>query len=338
MSASSPWPDHDTLMSAIALANRAPSVHNTQPWRWLVGTRSLHLMADRTRWLPATDPHGRDLVMSCGAALHHLRVALAARGWSTVDLSVDAEGDDHLAALGLRPCPPEGAELAAAIPLRRTDRRRYSARPVPDRAVAELARAAARLGVAAIPLVGEEERLEVAVSLLAGAARQRVDPRVRRELVHWTGRTHGLPEGVPAANSPSGAVRHGGLPMRYFPRGVLTEPPGGPVGPDVGLLLVLATAGDTRAAWLRAGEAASAVLLAATTLGMATCVLSQNVEVDGVRARLRDRLLAGRGEPQLVIRVGYAPESAGPLPATARRPVGEVCHRLPGTGSRPRRA
>ncbi|MGW5055655.1 Acg family FMN-binding oxidoreductase [Actinokineospora sp. NPDC004072] len=335
MSVSSPWPGHDPLMSVIALANRAPSVHNTQPWRWLVGTRSLHLMADRARWLPATDPHGRDLVISCGAALHHLRVALAARGWSAVDLPVGPEDDDHLAALGLRPCPPAGADLAAAIPLRRTDRRRYSARPVPDRAVAALVRAAARLGVAAIPLVGEEERLEVAVSLLAGAARQRVDTQVRRELVHWTGRARGVPEGVAAANSPSGAVRHGGLPMRYFPGGLLTEPPGDPGGPDAGMLLVLATAGDARAARLRAGEAASAVLLTATALGLATCVLSQNVEVDGVRARLRDRLLAGRGEPQLVIRVGCAPGSTDPLPATARRPVAEVCHRLPGASTRP---
>lgn len=74
---------------------------------WLTGRRSLHLMADRTRWLRATDPDGRDLVMSCGAALHHLRVALAVHGWSTVDLLVDPAGRDHLAALGLRPVRPE---------------------------------------------------------------------------------------------------------------------------------------------------------------------------------------------------------------------------------------
>ncbi|MFC7615418.1 hypothetical protein ACFQV2_19840 [Actinokineospora soli] len=77
--------DHDTLVAAIADACRAPSVHNTQPWRWLVGTRSLHLMANRTRWLRATDPRGRDLVMSCGAALDHLRTALAARGWALIN-------------------------------------------------------------------------------------------------------------------------------------------------------------------------------------------------------------------------------------------------------------
>ena len=70
--------DRRTVRAAIELASRAPSVHNSQPWRWMVGPHSVHLYADLRRWLPATDADGRDLVVSCGAALHHLRVALAA--------------------------------------------------------------------------------------------------------------------------------------------------------------------------------------------------------------------------------------------------------------------
>ena len=72
--------DHRTVRSAIELASHAPSVHNGQPWHWTVGRRVVHLNADLTRWLPATDADGRDLTVSCGAALHHVRVALAAVG------------------------------------------------------------------------------------------------------------------------------------------------------------------------------------------------------------------------------------------------------------------
>src|SRR5581483_508153 len=68
---------HDTLVRAVERALQAPSVHNTQPWRWRIGDDTIDLLADRTRHLPSTDPDGRDLVISCGAALHHLRVALA---------------------------------------------------------------------------------------------------------------------------------------------------------------------------------------------------------------------------------------------------------------------
>lgn len=122
--------------------------------------------------------------------------------------------------------------------------------------------------------------------------------------------------------------------MRHFPGGVLGEPRHGPGEPDAALLLVLATADDSRAAWLRAGEAAGAVLLTATSLGLATCPLSRNTEVDGVQTRLRERLLPGAGEPQLVIRVGYALDTADALPTTPCRPANAVSHPLPGAGKR----
>ena len=68
------------LEHAVEHALRAPSVHNTQPWRWRIdpadGVVELH--ADRGRQLTATDPDGRDLLISCGAALGHLAVALRA--------------------------------------------------------------------------------------------------------------------------------------------------------------------------------------------------------------------------------------------------------------------
>jgi len=95
-------PDDRTVTTAIDLATRAPSVHNTQPWRWRIGDRSVHLYADLERQVSATDPDQRDLVMSCGAALHHVRVAFAALGWSTtVDRLPNPDEPDHLASLKL---------------------------------------------------------------------------------------------------------------------------------------------------------------------------------------------------------------------------------------------
>lgn len=110
-------PDHRTVFAAVELANRAPSVHNAQPWRWLVGNRSVHLMADHAR-----RPSAIDLLLSCGAALHHLRVALAALGWETVVRRVPNEHDlDHLAAVEPHPHVPteQDVALAGAITRRR---------------------------------------------------------------------------------------------------------------------------------------------------------------------------------------------------------------------------
>jgi hypothetical protein len=62
---------YETAVGAIELAARAPSIHNSQPWQCLLTDETLQLYAARDRWLPATDADRRDLMLSCGAMLHH---------------------------------------------------------------------------------------------------------------------------------------------------------------------------------------------------------------------------------------------------------------------------
>ena len=151
------------LIIAVERALRAPSVHNTQPWRWRVDAEAdaVQLHADWTRHLVATDPDRRDLVLSCGAALHHLLVALAARGLeAAVDRFPDPDDTGHLATVTLRP----GAGLAAdpalqrAIDRRRTDRRRMSHRPVPPEHLRLLDEHARRVGAVLIPVTDPATR------------------------------------------------------------------------------------------------------------------------------------------------------------------------------------
>jgi hypothetical protein len=143
-------PDDQTVRSVIALALRAPSIHNSQPWRWVIADNSVHLFADPDRHLPISDSDSRDLLVSCGAALHHARVAFAAVGWATtVHRLPNPAQPDHLAAVECLPRAATAADitLAAAISHRRTDRRRFSSWTVPPPLVDTLAeRAAARAG------------------------------------------------------------------------------------------------------------------------------------------------------------------------------------------------
>jgi hypothetical protein len=123
------------LAMAVEHALRAPSVHNTQPWRWRFRAGGVDLYADRGRHLAATDPDGRDLLLSCGAALHHLRVALAAGGLAVaVERTPDPEDADHLATVTITAGPPDPADAALfrEIPRRRTDRRRATGRYPPS--------------------------------------------------------------------------------------------------------------------------------------------------------------------------------------------------------------
>ncbi len=325
-------PDENTVRSAIALAIRAPSVHNSQPWRWRVGDSSIHLYADWSRHLTAIDPDGRDLVVSCGASLHHLRVALAALGWGTIVHRVPNPNEpEHLAAIEVfeRRPDPDDIPLVSAIPRRRTDRRLYSSWPVPAALLDQLGEYALKEGAVARTAAdpGLRHRL---VSAMAEADRlQRSNVDYQSELSLWSGRHAGSSEGVPAASTPFIYEGYGDVPMRHFGTPGLAQPKEAYADTDAGALLVLGTTTDDLTARLRAGEAASAVLLWATSFGFATCPLTQGLEVPSARDELRTAVFDNLLYPQMILRLGWAHINAEPLPATPRRPLTEIFDHLP---------
>ena len=157
----------------VGIACRAPSVDNTQPWAWRLRPDGVNLYADHQRRPPGADPTGRELVISCGAALHHLQVAARAMGWaSDVRRLPDLAAPALLAKVRLSPAaPPRGAagELAA-LRNRHTDRRRFTSWPVPAARLSVLTAAARAHGVGAVALTDVAERFRV--ELLVSRAQQ----------------------------------------------------------------------------------------------------------------------------------------------------------------------
>ncbi|UKD57469.1 NAD(P)H nitroreductase [Amycolatopsis sp. FU40] len=329
-------PDDYTVTTAVGMAVRAPSVHNSQPWRFAVGHRSLHLYADPSRQLTQTDPDGRDLMISCGAALHHARIAFAALGWRTeVRRLPNPAEPGHLASIELHRHEPtlDEVALAAAIPRRRTDRRRHSSWRVPRGHLEAIAQAVADEGVV-LRVAEDAERYYLATAIEEASLRHRHDPAYRIELAAWSGR-HASPDGVPSRNTPLPDETPGALPGRQFPNPELPEAAGAAGEDDETVLLVLSTASDDRMSRLRAGEATSAALLTATRFGLASCPLTEPLELPDVRRTVEDKVTSG-AFPQMVLRVGWAPANADPLPATPRREIDEVLQPLEAADTRQR--
>ena len=290
--------DRTTARTVIGLADLAPSVHNSQPWRWRVGPSSIHLFADPARALPATDPEGRDLRISCGAALHHLRVALNAAGLAArVHRMPDPAHPAHLAAVetSTRTPTPDDLALAGAIEHRRSDRRVFSTWPVPPEFLTDLVQVAEREGAALRVLDRESQRWAVRRLVEHAAVEQALTPGVADEVAEWTGRIRLARDGVPAANVPS--PREGVVPVRHVADAEQPQSELGAGESDGTVLAILSTRSDTPVDQLRAGEALSAVLLTATRYGLATDPVSQPLEVPTTRAELRQSCLDGRGEP-----------------------------------------
>ncbi len=311
------FPDDGTIRTVLTLASRAPSIHNTQPWRWRVGISSLHLYSDTSRQLPHTDPHGRDLMLSCGAALNHCVIALAAVGWQAKVSRLPNPADpSHLAAIELIPQLPDQLDimLAAAMPRRRTDRRHYSFWPVPVGDIALMSARAARVGVA-LHRVASMDMLNAVI--LQSVSQHAADPDYLAELTAWSGR-HASAAGVPARNAPEPDPA-AAIPSRRFAGAALAMTPDVSAEDDNGVVLALGTRSDDRLAQLRAGEATSVVLLTATAMGLASCPVTEPLEIDETRTAVRADVFGNNSYPQMLLRVGWAPINADPLPATPRR-------------------
>lgn len=310
------FPAADTLRAALASAARAPSVHNSQPWRWEVGADRVDLFAEPELRLPQIDPDGRDFLLSCGATLHHAVVAFAAVGWAArVHRFPDSTDANHLATLALSPQQPTEIELAlaAAIPRRRTDRRPFSSREVSPADIAVMGARAARGGVS----LRRVESLSGLHDAVRSAVREHLhNDAYLRELTTWSGR-YGSVAGVPAASVPP-ADATAPVPARIFAGSTLARP--GDHETDHAAVVALGTRDDDAPARLRAGEATSAVLLTATSIGLASCPVTEPLEVADTRAALREEIFESRAHPQMLLRIGWAPDGAEALPATPRRP------------------
>jgi nitroreductase len=319
------------LITAVEHALRAPSVHNTQPWRWRIADDTIELHADWNRHLVATDPGRRDLVISCGAALHHLLVALAAQGVEVrVERLPDPENSGHLATVVVQPDAghPGDATLFRYISRRRTDRRRMSQRPVPAAHLRDLSERAERAGTMLVPVTGPDMRDRLTSALTEGAHRQEYSPGYATELELWTRRYPAARDGIPTTSiAPLPIGGEAAAPLRRFPHGQLPQPrffPGEGSDDDAAELLVIATSGDDVLDRLRAGEATSAVLLAATGLGLATTPLSQGFEIDATRRAIQTTVLHVPEHPQLLLRIGWPAPTATELAPTPRRDLRSV--------------
>jgi nitroreductase len=313
----------------VSQASRAPSLHNTQPWQWRASDDVLELRADRARQLHVADPDGHSLLVSCGAAVELTQLALAAQGWAgEPSLLPDRADPDLLARFHLvsRGEPDPVAELhLAAAGRRRSERRVFGARPVSAEEIEGLRSAAQAPGVFADFPSGEEESTRLAVAISRADRSERNDPAYAAEMARWLRSDPTTPDGVPASVIPAvpgDQPRHTDIPLRDFEVGI----PGTQMistGTDERPVIgVIFTDNDSPLEQLRAGQAMMRLMIQAELGGIASCPLSQSVDLLYFRSELQ-ALMSWVGHPQMMLRLGQKPDAA-PAPLTARRPVNDV--------------
>lgn len=316
----------DKLRFLLRYAVLAPSERNTQPWLFTIENDAVELYADLTRTLQTVDPDGRELVMSCGAALFYLRIAMRHYGYEPrVELLPSDEDPDLLARVRLgkeRPPTPLEEALFQAIPHRRTNRYPFKNKKISHLVLVSL-REAARVEGAELHIISDIDRQYALADLIAeGDHMQWADQDFRSEYAGWVlpneSRGH---EGMPGYALGMGDEESNIAPLMMeafdLSKGIANN--------DYKLaivapaLTVLSTSEDTPRDWIVAGQAIARVLLRAACEGVSAAFFNQPIEIEAMRKQVTEVTGAG-GFAQLMLRMGYGPE----VKPTPRRTVDEV--------------
>jgi hypothetical protein len=315
-----------------AAARLAPSIHNTQPWRFAPLEHGLAVHEDTARSLPTVDPDGRLRVISCGAAVTNAALAVSVTGLRpVVDVrpSVDVPtlvatvvGTDRGRPDGA--VPPQDRRRYDAIPSRRAHRRLHGRAPLGTDEVERLREAV--LGEGARPVVpGPLQRRQLAALLREAVRHQLDDPAFIDEVGTWIRHPSdaGVPDdGIPVASLGTAPYPADSLVHEGWADEAVDDLP---IEDDLedSTLLGIATSDDLRADWVIAGMALQRMWLEATALDLAVTFADQATQWTGSRDQAAEAVQAP-GSLQIIVRVG---RPLVDVPATPRRPLDQLWQR-----------
>ncbi|SPM32251.1 hypothetical protein K875_03191 [Mycobacterium rhizamassiliense] len=317
--------DTGVIKTAVELACRAPSLHNSQPWRWIAGPTSVDLFVDPHRTITSTDRSGREAIISCGAALDHFRVAMAAVDWTTnVAQFPNPNNLDHLASIdftSVEYASQSRRELANAILRRRTNRLPFRA-PKHWPRIEALLRSSLGNDLVTLDVLTDDVRPRLVEASRLTEVLRRYDDLYHHELRWWTEPLRDS-EGIPASALVSESDSRRVELNRRFPADRYSERSSAGTD-DQAKILVLSTPTDTRVDALNCGEALSTILLECTLAELATCPVTHITELNASRDVIRDLTSGPAAVPQVLIRVGIEPPDELTPKPTPRRPLSEV--------------
>jgi hypothetical protein len=318
----------------VTAAVWAPSVHNTQPWRFTADGQQLSLHADAERQLHVADPDGREMMISCGAALFTARLALRSLGYLPEACLLPDPGQPLLVARvswQQRAARTEFEHrLFGQVRQRRTHRGGFDLVPLPPNLLAALREGTLRYGVMLRIIADDGRRAALAAAVQTAERAEQLDSERVREAARWAPAPGSArADGVPPTSYPARAEHTDpDFPGRDFAHGRgwgLAPLSSAPLFRSTGVVGLLTTAHDRPADWINAGQALQRTLLTASARGVATALHTQPLELGWLRESIRTQLSDG-AYPQLVLRFGTVIQAA----ASVRRPPEDV---LRDTGS-----
>jgi nitroreductase len=317
-----------TIESILQKAIKAPSGHNTQPWKFDVTENCITIFPDYERVLPVVDADNHALFISLGCALENLVLAAAHFGYgTTIEMHLENDGTENIK-VKLQPAIVKSdGMLYDYIDTRQATRNRYNGDDIPLADIEKLRMAAVQEDVACI-IVTHKDEINTFVELVKeGNIRQFSNPSFLKELIHWIrfNKNEAMQKGDglygAATGNPSVPSWFGKLFMK------LTASPKKEaekwddlIHSSSALAIFIAERNDEKA-WINVGRSFERTMLAAASLNINHAHANMPCEEVELRSKLSAQLnLSKEQQPLLLIRLGYSEK----MPYSFRRPLQEV--------------
>jgi len=317
-------------MESIQYAVLAPSIYNTQPWKFSLHENAVHLYPDLNRRLPVVDPQNQQLYLSLGCALENLVIALKFFGLQTEVMLFNYEHDDCIRVEVSRPAQPlattTDSTLFRAIPKRQNNWRTFHRVSIPAEDLRKLNHLGLENGVHS-KFFTDRKWIRSWINWTIDSDRiQMKEEDFREELLSWirfgSFELSRFRDGIPAESL--GVLSRprwlASFFFRHYPLGESRAKRDAELIEGSAGLILFQVKNNNREGWVNAGRSAQRMALKLTSLGIQHSFMNQSLETPEVKMRIRDALETEGMFPQVLFRIGYA----DPVPRTVRRSIDAV--------------
>jgi nitroreductase len=308
----------EKLKFLLNYAILAPSLHNTQPWKFAVHGNAIRVFADRTRHLQVADPNARELYISIGCALENLLTAATYFGLgANVTYFPDPKDEAWIATISFGETgitvSLNDQECFHSIPLRHTNRQIYVNKPLNDRDVHRLRGCLHKENITLQLTDNPVIKQAIDGLVISADITQFADPDYRDELNQWiTQGEFGYRWLI---------ARVGQLATTYLASHHKPTKPDADTVLNAPVLALLSTNSDDRLAQVKTGQVFERIALNATALNIGIQPLSQILQVGELKPEVSKLFTEGAAFPQMAFRLGYTDVAQD---ATARKQVDSV--------------
>ncbi len=314
----------DDFKFLVKQAVKAPSGHNTQPWKFHRDGSVVEIHPDFDRKLPVVDPDNRELFVSLGCAAENFCLAAQTKGYEST-VSVSDTGVITILLIedsGVKPSP-----LFEQIDIRQINRSIYTGEEIAPDALKKLQFVHSEKGVSVHYYAHQTEQFnDIEQCVFQGNIRQMQNGAFKAELKSWMrfNKKHqdqtldGLSYAVfGAPNVPRWMAE----PIMSMAVNTKAQNRADRKKIESASHLVLFTTREnSRREWVDLGRTLQRFLLTATELGIAHAYLNQPNEQPEIAAEMAKTLDLDGEYPTILLRIGYGKQQA----YSKRRPVEDV--------------